>query len=136
MQSCYIKVSFSGEVFQVFSIFGRWFCQNFKQIVSVIVKTLRNTRLGASRCFKMKKRLSLSSLMSAASFKLCEHFRDRATFSVCSHFIFVSSLMSIPWLPVFFSFLPCDGDASGKAACQRVFGRRPQLDLTGTGNCA
>ena len=46
--------------------------------------------------------------MSAASFKSCEHFRDRATFSVCSHFIFVSSLMSIPWLPVFFSFLPCD----------------------------
>ena len=64
MQSCYIIVSFSGEVFQVFSIFGRWFCQNFKQIVSVIVKTLRNTRLGASRCFKMKK----------------AHFRSKAPF--------------------------------------------------------
>ena len=27
----------------------------FGKIVSIIVKTLRNTNLGASRCFKMKK---------------------------------------------------------------------------------
>ena len=31
------------------------FAHIFGQIVSIIVKTLRNTNLGASRCFKMKK---------------------------------------------------------------------------------
>ena len=33
------------------------FAQFFKQIVSIIVKTLRNTNLVALRCFKMKKTL-------------------------------------------------------------------------------
>ena len=31
------------------------FAQNFGQIVSIRVKTFRNTNLAASRCFKMKK---------------------------------------------------------------------------------
>ena len=39
----------------VFSFLDRGFAQMFGQIVSIIVKTLRNTNLGASRCFKMKK---------------------------------------------------------------------------------
>ena len=38
-----------------FFIFGQWFCPFLGQLVSIIVKTLRNTNLGASRCFKMKK---------------------------------------------------------------------------------
>ena len=39
----------------VFSLLDRGFAQMFGQIVSIIVKTRRNTNLGASRCFKMKK---------------------------------------------------------------------------------
>ena len=38
-----------------FYIFARGFAQTFEQIVSIIVKTLRNTNLVTSRCFKMKK---------------------------------------------------------------------------------
>ena len=39
----------------LFFMCGRWFWPNVAQIVSIIVKTLRNTNLVASRCFKMKK---------------------------------------------------------------------------------
>ena len=38
-----------------FFIFKRGFAQMFGQIVSITVKTLRNTNLAASRCFKMKE---------------------------------------------------------------------------------
>ena len=38
-----------------FSFLDGVFAQIFGQIVSIIVTTLRNTNLGASRCFKMKK---------------------------------------------------------------------------------
>ena len=38
-----------------FSFFDGDFAPGFGQIVSIIVKTLRNTSLGASRCFKTKK---------------------------------------------------------------------------------
>ena len=38
-----------------FSFLDSVFAQIFGQIVSIIVTTLRNTNLGASRCFKMKK---------------------------------------------------------------------------------
>ena len=38
-----------------FFIFKRGFAQMFGQIVSIIIKTLRNTNLVASRGFKMKK---------------------------------------------------------------------------------
>ena len=38
-----------------FSIFDNDFAQIFGQIVSMIVKTLRNTNFAASSCFKMKK---------------------------------------------------------------------------------
>ena len=39
------------------SFFHFWwqFCPNFGQIISIIVKTLRNANLVASRCFKMKE---------------------------------------------------------------------------------
>ena len=39
----------------VFSFLDGGFAQMFGQMVSIIVKTLRNKNLGASRCFKMKK---------------------------------------------------------------------------------
>ena len=38
-----------------FSFLDGVFAQIFGQIVSIIVTTLSNTNLGASRCFKMKK---------------------------------------------------------------------------------
>ena len=42
------------EVF-FFSFLDGGFAHFLGQLVSIIVKTLRNTNLGASRCFKMKK---------------------------------------------------------------------------------
>ena len=39
----------SSLFFFVFFIFGRWFSSIFGQIVSIIVKTLRNKKLVASR---------------------------------------------------------------------------------------
>ena len=39
----------------VFSFLDSGFAHFLGQLVSIIVKTLRNTNLGASRCFKMKK---------------------------------------------------------------------------------
>ena len=59
-----------------FSFLDSGFAHFLGQLVSIIVKTLRNTNLGASRCFKMKKtslpvdvrrskRRCLSSLMSS-----------------------------------------------------------------------
>ena len=39
----------------LFFIFDGSFAQIFGQIISIIVKTLRNANLVASRCFKMKK---------------------------------------------------------------------------------
>ena len=42
------------EVF-FFSFLDSGFAHFLGQLVSIIVKTLRNTNLGASRCFKMKK---------------------------------------------------------------------------------
>ena len=38
-----------------FSFLDSGFAHFLGQLVSIIVKTLRNTNLGASRCFKMKK---------------------------------------------------------------------------------
>ena len=38
-----------------FSFSDSGFAHFLGQLVSIIVKTLRNTNLGASRCFKMKK---------------------------------------------------------------------------------
>ena len=38
-----------------FSFSDSDFAHFLGQLVSIIVKTLRNTNLGASRCFKMKK---------------------------------------------------------------------------------
>ena len=38
-----------------FSFLDSGFAHLLGQLVSIIVKTLRNTNLGASRCFKMKK---------------------------------------------------------------------------------
>ena len=43
------------EVVFFFSILDNGFAHIFGQIVSMIVKTLRNTNFGASSCFKMKK---------------------------------------------------------------------------------
>jgi len=43
---------------RLFSFLDGVFAQMFGQIVSIIVTTLRNTNLGASRCFKMKKTTS------------------------------------------------------------------------------
>ena len=43
----------TGSVF--FSFLDSGFAHFLGQLVSIIVKTLRNTNLGASRCFKMKK---------------------------------------------------------------------------------
>ena len=56
-------VSLSKDVFErltstgsgLFSFLDGGFTQIFGQIVSIMVKTLRNTNLVASRCFKMKK---------------------------------------------------------------------------------
>ena len=39
----------------LFSFLDSGFAYLLGQLVSIIVKTLRNTNLGASRCFKMKK---------------------------------------------------------------------------------
>ena len=58
-----IVVSLSKDVFErrtsigsgLFSFLDGGFAQIFEQIVSLTVKTLRNTNLVASRCFKMKK---------------------------------------------------------------------------------
>ena len=51
-------VSLSKDVNRKWSFFlflDGGFAQMFGQIVSLVVKTLRNTNLVASRCFKMKK---------------------------------------------------------------------------------
>ena len=56
-------VSLSKDVFErrmstgsgLFFIFGLRFCTKLWKIVSIIVKTLRNSNLVASRSFKMKK---------------------------------------------------------------------------------
>ena len=77
-------MNFSKDVFErrtstgsgFFSFLDSGFAHFLGQLVSIIVKTLRNTNLGASRCFKMKKtslpvdvrrskRRCLSSLMSS-----------------------------------------------------------------------
>ena len=58
-----ILVNLSKDVFErrmstgsgLFSFLDSGFAQILGQLVSIIVKTLRNTNLGASRCFKMKK---------------------------------------------------------------------------------
>ena len=42
-------------LFFFFSFFDGGFTQMFGQMASIIVKTLRNANLVASRCFKMKK---------------------------------------------------------------------------------
>ena len=55
--------SLSSDVFErrtstgsgLFSFLDSGFAHFLGQLVSIIVKTLRNTNLGASRCFKMKK---------------------------------------------------------------------------------
>ena len=39
----------------LFSFLDSGFAHSLGQLVSIIAKTLRNTNLGASRCFKMKK---------------------------------------------------------------------------------
>ena len=60
-----------------FSFLDSGFAHFLGQLVSIIVKTLRNTNLGASRCFKMKKTSlpvdvrCLSSLFAAS---LTQHF--------------------------------------------------------------
>ena len=56
-------VNLSKDVFErrtstgsgLFSFLDSGFAHFLGQLVSIIVKTLRNTNLGASRCFKMKK---------------------------------------------------------------------------------
>ena len=56
-------VNLSKDVFErrtstrsgLFSFFDSGFAHLLGQVVSIIVKTLRNTNLGASRCFKTKK---------------------------------------------------------------------------------
>ena len=56
-------VNLSKDVFErrtstgsgLFSFLDSGFAHLLGQLVSIIVKTLRNTNLGASRCFKMKK---------------------------------------------------------------------------------
>ena len=56
-------VNLSRDVFErrtstgsgLFSFLDSGFAHLLGQLVSIIVKTLRNTNLGASRCFKMKK---------------------------------------------------------------------------------
>ena len=77
-------MNFSKDVFErrtstgsgFFSFLDSGFAHFLGQLVSIIVKTLRNTNLGASRCFKMKKtslpvvvrrskRRCLSSIMSS-----------------------------------------------------------------------
>ena len=58
-----ILVSLSKDVFErrtslesgLFSFLHGAFAQIFGQIVSILVKTFRNTNLVVSRCFKMKK---------------------------------------------------------------------------------
>ena len=58
-----IIVNLSKDVFErrtstgsgFFSFLDSGFAHFLGQLVSIIVKTLRNTNLGASRCFKMKK---------------------------------------------------------------------------------
>ena len=58
-----ILVNLSKDVFErrtstgsgLFSFLDSGFAHLLGQLVSIIVKTLRNTNLGASRCFKMKK---------------------------------------------------------------------------------
>ena len=50
----------------VFFLFlGGGFAQIFRQIVYIIVKTLRNTNFVASRCFKMKKTSLLVNVHSS-----------------------------------------------------------------------
>ena len=59
----FVKSTVSKDVFEqcmstgsgLFFIFDVCFVQMFGQIISIRVKTLRNTNLVASRCFKMKK---------------------------------------------------------------------------------
>ena len=58
-----ILMNLSKDVFErrastgsgLFSFLDSGFAHLLGQLVSIIVKTLRNTNLGASRCFKMKK---------------------------------------------------------------------------------
>ena len=50
-----IIVNLSKDVFERRTSTGSGFAHFLGQLVSIIVKTLRNTKLGASRCFKMKK---------------------------------------------------------------------------------
>ena len=58
-----LLVNLSKDVFErrtstgsgFFSFLDSGFAHFLGQLVSIIVKTLRNTNLGASRCFKMKK---------------------------------------------------------------------------------
>ena len=45
----------TGSVFFFFHFWTCGFAQIFRHFVPTIVKTLRNTNLVASRCFKMKK---------------------------------------------------------------------------------
>ena len=59
----FIIMNLSKDVFErrtstgsgLFSFLDSGFAHLLGQLVSIIVKTLRNTNLGASRCFKMKK---------------------------------------------------------------------------------
>ena len=56
--SAYIGVkrpTSTGSVFFFFVFLDGGFAQIFRQIIRIIVKTLRNTNLVLSRCFKMKK---------------------------------------------------------------------------------
>ena len=48
-------MNLSKDVFERGTSTGSGFAHFLGQLVSIIVKTLRNTNLGASRCFKMKK---------------------------------------------------------------------------------
>ena len=61
------------EVVFFFSFFDGGFTQMFGQMASIIVKTLRNANLVASRCFKMKKISLPFDVRSSKTplFKLC-----------------------------------------------------------------
>ena len=62
-EQAFLLVNLSRDVFErrtstgsgLFSFLDSGFAHLLGQLVSIIVKTLRNTNLGASRCFKMKK---------------------------------------------------------------------------------
>ena len=70
-----------------FSFLDSGFAHFLGQLVSIIVKTLRNTNLGASRCFKMKKTSLPVDVRGSKTplLKLPNMMKKDTIFRVCFH---------------------------------------------------